>query len=163
MNDYLMRNDDLSLVLMPHIYKDLDIIHRFIAKLAHPFRRTRVAVAPYLTGENAQEYIFDLYRKCDLVMGMRFHTNVCGIGLNVPTIGFITYPQIDNLYMELGLSDRALKVNEQGFKQKLASMIDESFLKSNEIKKRYAKSRSKLLEEVNCFHNVIKERIPSLQ
>jgi hypothetical protein len=87
---------------------------------------------------------------------------VCGIGLTVPTIGFITYPQIEYLYQELGLGDRALKVNEDGFEKRLSSLIDESFSNRENIEKRYAEIRDKLLDEVNSFHGAIRDRLNSL-
>jgi polysaccharide pyruvyl transferase WcaK-like protein len=156
MSDYLRENDDLDLVLIPHIFKDLSLISGFLNKFHTPFSRRRVTVAPYLQGQGAQEYIFDLYRKCNLVMGMRFHTNVCGIGLNVPTIGFNTYPQIGNLYRELGLSERVVRVNEDGFEERLVALINESLSNSKSIRRKQAQIRIKLLDDMNAFHKIVK-------
>jgi len=160
MREYLVKHDDIHLVLIPHIYKDLDVINMFISSMAQrgaAHCRRRVSVAPYAIGMEAQDYIFDLYRKCDLVMGMRFHTNVCGIGLTVPTIGFITYPQIEKLYQDLGLSDRAIRVNEMGFEKRLASLIDDSLSNPDSIKEKFGIIRGRLLEETNSFHDIIRD------
>lgn len=162
MNNYLRKNDDLNLVLIPHIFKDIGIIGRFISKLDVCFSRRRVTVAPYIQGNAAQEYVFDIYRKCDIVMGMRFHANVCCIGLTVPTIGFVSHSQIEHLYQELNLSDRAIKINQEGFEKKLSLLIDSSFLNKNSIKKQYKEVRDNCLKEVTSFHKTMENWLNSL-
>jgi polysaccharide pyruvyl transferase WcaK-like protein len=159
---YLEERDDLHLVLVPHIYKDLKVIDAFLASLARSatsWCRRRVTVAPYATGGRGQSYIFDLYRKCDLVMGMRFHANVCGIGLGVPTIGLETYPQIGALYRGLGLAERAVEVNTSGFEDELASLIDASLADPDSVRSRYGEIRATLLGQAKAFHEVIRERL----
>jgi polysaccharide pyruvyl transferase WcaK-like protein len=157
MNECLGQHNDLGLVLIPHIYKDMNIISQFMSRLPSYVNRRRVTVAPYLHGQSAQDYIFDLYRKCNLIMGMRFHASVCGIGLNVPTIGLVTYPQIEHLYRTLGISDKALKVNEGGFEKKLLTLIDESLNNPDSVKQKFARIREKLLEEASAFHVIMQK------
>jgi len=155
MRNLLESRDDLHLILFPHIYKDIKILADFIFRMPSEMARRRITMAPYLSGYGAQEYIFDLYRKCDIVMGMRFHTNVCGIGLGVPTIGFISYPQIEALYNELGIEDRALKISQKGFGKRLENLINETLSKKEQIKEKYREIRQHLVEETNSFHKII--------
>ena len=44
---------------------------------------------------------------------MRFHANVCPIGLGTPTIGLVNYPQVKLLYEELNLENRFVDVRER--------------------------------------------------
>ena len=72
-------------------------------------------------------------------------------------IGSTTYLQIENLYRELGLSERVVRVNDEGFKEKLVALIIESISKGGSIKKKQAQVRRKLFEGINAFHRVLQE------
>ena len=160
-NSLFDNNDNLHLVVFPHIYKDLDIISQFIHKLKDKHARRKVTVAPYLHGEGAQEYIFNAYSKCDLIMGNRFHTNVCAIGLKIPTIGFINYRQIEMLYKELDLMDRTVFVNEKDFDEKLLDKINSTLENSDKVSEVYGQKRQALIAEVNRFHHFVNEWLAS--
>lgn len=154
-NELFEENDNLHLILFPHIYKDLDIIFQFLTKLKDKYVRRRVTVAPYLHGFEAQSYIFDAYTECDLIMGNRFHTNVCAIGLNIPSIGFVNYPQIEKLYKELALEERMIIVNQRGFDKHLKELIKTSLANKYMIQKTYSEKLSDLKKEINTFHKYI--------
>ena len=161
MNDRLARDPDLHLVMFPHIFRDLHVIHKFISRVGVPYGRSRITVAPYAVGKRGQDYMFDAYRKCELVLGMRFHANVCPIGLDVPTIGLVSYPQIEQLYHELNLDDRAVRVNQEDFTGPLGTLVDDSLINKANIKKRFALTRSRLLERANSFHKVMRDWLDS--
>ncbi len=146
---------DLHAVLVPHIPEDLQIIWRFMDKIGPPNMRKRLTVAPYLLGREAQDYLFDLYRRCDLVVGMRFHANVCPIGLGVPTIGIVTHPQIAALYRELGLAERAIRPDHPTFPEALNRLIDDSIARRVQIQSRFAALRAAMQAEVSAFHRRI--------
>lgn len=146
---------NVNFIFVPHIFRDLDVIHSLIDLLPDDIRRSRVSVAPYLTGQDGQDYIFDLYRKVDLVLGMRFHSSVCAIGQNVNCIGLVNYRQIDELYNELGLDNLKIKVNES-FSSRL-DFLTMKFL-NDEIKIDFSildNWENKLL----IFHNEIKKLV----
>ena len=106
---------DHSFIFFPHIFRDLNIITEVINRLDDRLRRTRLIVASYSTGDNAAERIFGMYGACDLILAMRFHANVCPIGMGVPTLGLNCYRQIASLYTELRQSDRMVDVAQPGF------------------------------------------------
>jgi len=155
LNKILAEDRSLRLVFFPHIFRDLDIIYNVLERVEDRYRRTRITVAPYLQGAGSQEYIFDLYRRCNLILGMRFHANVCPIGLNVPTIGLITYPKIRYLYNELGMNERAILADHPGFGTLLLEKISETILNKQQIQQDYSALNAKLLTEVNEFHSVV--------
>ncbi len=115
---------DVNFILVPHIFRDLGVIDSLINKLPDNIRRGCVSVAPYLVGQKGQDYIFDIYKKSDLVLGMRFHASVCGLGLGKPCIGLVNYRQIDELYNELSLEQFKIHVNKVGFEGKLYSLSE---------------------------------------
>tara|TARA_R100001377_G_scaffold80923_1_gene60124 strand:- start:214 stop:1362 length:1149 start_codon:yes stop_codon:yes gene_type:complete len=109
----LIADYDANIILIPHIYSDLKIIADLLMIISDKERRNSLKVAPYLTGERGQDYIFGIYKECDLTIGMRFHANVCSIGLKTPTIGLVNYRQIKELYNELSLSQYGVSVNSE--------------------------------------------------
>lgn len=106
-------------VLLPHIFRDIDIISRVISQLPDRLRRTRLSVAPYGCGDQAALASLSIYASCDLVLAMRFHANVCPIGMGLQTLGLNCYPQIANLYGELNQPERAIDVSGPGFADSL--------------------------------------------
>lgn len=104
---------------MPHIFRDLQTISLVVSHLPDQLRRTRVAQGPYGTGNEAAKISFGMYATGDLVLGMRFHANVCSLGMGKETIGLNSYPQIQALYHELDQPDRLVDVDHPGFNERL--------------------------------------------
>lgn len=155
-NSILSVDDKINIVFMPHMYQDIKIISETMEYIKDTYRRTRISIAPLLNGNlNGGQYIFNLYKNMDLILGMRFHSNVCSIGQNVPNIGLITYPKHGYLFDEVGLSDRALHVNDSDFFIKLLSKTKEDLTKLNEIRHRYKLVNKKLNNDVDNFHKLI--------
>ena len=101
--------------LVPHIYRDIEIISEVIGFLSDRLRRTRVAVAPFGSGDEAAKRILAIYYSADLIMGMRFHSNVCPMALGRQVLGLSSYTQIENLYSGLGQRDRIVNISHPGF------------------------------------------------
>jgi hypothetical protein len=108
-------DSQVDFVFFPHIYSDMKIIAAVLAQMGDRLRRTRTTVAPYLTGAAGAAHIFGLYRRCKLIVGMRFHANVCALGMGIPAVGLNNYSQIELLYDELGSPERCLDVKQPGF------------------------------------------------
>lgn len=148
---------EVSLVLYPHIYKDISVISDFLSLINDKYVRKRITVAPYSHGFSAYHYIFDSYRKCNLIIGNRFHANVCAIGLNIPTIGIVNYPQIQYLYEEIGIPERSIQVNIPGFEARLYEMIIKTLRNQVEIKQQYTEIMSVMEQQSNSFHRFMNE------
>jgi polysaccharide pyruvyl transferase WcaK-like protein len=88
-----------------------------------PYLRRRVAVGRLDPSEKGLANFLQSYRSFDLVLGMRFHANVCPIGMGVPSRGLLNYPQIGHLYDELELQDRLIDVREPGFSKYLVEAV----------------------------------------
>jgi len=154
-----MNKLDVNFIFTPHIFKDLKIIDELINRLPESLTRNCVAVAPYLVGQKGQDYIFDLYKKADLVLGMRFHANVCAIGLGSKCIGLANYRQIHELYEELGLSEYKVSVNEKGFEKILYRLSkDALFGELNKSEDILVPLRTRL----DAFHLEIKQMLNRL-
>jgi len=158
LTDKLNQIDNLHIVFIPHVYSDLEAISDLLLQMNDHLRRNRVTVAPYVQGDLGQDYILDLYNNCDLILGMRFHANVCPIGLNVPTIGLVSYPQIEDLYDELGLLDRKIHINVSGFEKELGEKIYYSLENEYNIRHKYSVIVDKLDDDLHSFHSTIKKK-----
>lgn len=84
----LESNPGLNLVFFPHIYQDLEITYGILKHLPDQTRRLKTLVAPCFQGSHAEQYIFSLYKKCDLVISNRFHGVVVPVALGIPPIAF---------------------------------------------------------------------------
>lgn len=155
----IMDSDEkINLVLFPHIYKDIATISDFIHSFPDDYARKRITVSPYLHGEKSSEYIFDIYKKCDLIIGNRFHANVCAIGLGVPSVGIVNYPQVKYLYEELGLEGNYVDINSSNDIEKdFAKLIESSLLNKDELHRKYNSITKKLEEKLDIFHLEIKK------
>lgn len=106
---------DLHIDLMPHIWRDTVLIAQLLPMIPDPYLRRRIAVGRLEPGETGLAGFLQSYRGFDLVLGMRFHANVCPIGMGVPARGLLNYPQVERLYEELEMQDRLVDVREAGF------------------------------------------------
>lgn len=152
---FLDEHEDYTMVLIPHIFRDLQSIYDILEKVEDYYRRKRIIVAPYLQGEGSEKYIFSLYKHAEFAMGMRFHTNVCSIGLNTPTIGLVNYPLLSHMYNDIGLSDRIVKVNRNNFDVLLHSKMNDTLKNTISIKNEYSELVDELRKELNNFHEQI--------
>lgn len=105
-----------------HIFRDIQVVNDVLHLLPDKIRRRSLAVAPYVTGVNGADYIFSLYNRADLILGMRFHANIFGYALRKNVIGLVNYPQIEKLYAQLG-SREFVRVNISNFEELLLSKI----------------------------------------
>jgi polysaccharide pyruvyl transferase WcaK-like protein len=113
----------LRIDLMPHIWRDNLLISQLLPMIPDSYLRRRVAVGRLDPSEKGLADFLQSYRSFDLVLGMRFHANVCPIGMGVPTRGLLNYPQIGHLYDELELQDRLIDVRERGFSKNLVEAV----------------------------------------
>lgn len=102
-------------VLFPHIFRDLKVYADLLAVLPDEIRREACRISAYDSGPCAAEEVFSEYKRCDVVLGMRFHANVVAIGLRIPTVGLVCYDQIKLLYDEMGRPDLTIDVQQRGF------------------------------------------------
>ena len=148
-------NDDLDVVLYPHIFRDYPAISAFLDKMPDKLTRERIRVAPYVQGEAGRVAIFGSYGQCDLVIGNRFHTNVCCIGMGVPTIGLMNYPKIGLLYEELGMPERCVDIRRVNFVGELRDLLNDGLKNGPSITESYESLCRTLSEQLDRFHGDI--------
>jgi hypothetical protein len=106
---------ELRIDFMPHLWRDNTIIADLLPFIPDPYLRRRIAVGRLDPSKAGLVGFLQSYRNFDLVLGMRFHANVCPLGMGVPVRGLLNYPQVERLYEEIQLKDRLIDVREPGF------------------------------------------------
>lgn len=145
---------EIHYFFFPHIFQDLKIIADVISRMNDRLRRTRVATAPYLIGAEGAKHIFGLYHHCELFIGMRFHANVCAIGMGLPVIGLCNYIQIDYLYEELNHPTGCFNIRNPGFSLLLRKKILAS-LSTNQLSKESARIMNDVKHLRKSFDQVL--------
>ncbi len=157
LTNILQAENHRHIVFVPHIYKDIGKIADVLAHMPDHLRRKHITIAPYLHGPGAELYLLSLYKQSDIVLGNRLHANVCNIGQHTPTIGLHNYRQIACLYDNLDLSERVVRVNEQGFESLLLPLIENTLSNTGLIKKNYSDITGTLYEKIRYFHKDVNQ------
>lgn len=157
-NEILSRYKDVHLVMTAHIVKDYEIIVAVLKKVKDFYVRTRITIAPCVNGNITDgDYIFDLYRKADLVIGMRYHANICAIAVGTPTIGIVNFPKHKELYRDILMEDRIVASDEKDFAKRLVNKIDLSINNLNKMKQENKELLQKLTTENEIYFEKIKD------
>lgn len=147
----LVREYNANIILCPHIHKDLEITGRFISLLPDDIARFHLKIAGIYRGNEDALKQFDLYRKMNLVLAMRFHSNVCSFALGTPSVGLVTHDQLDEIYKGLK-SDSFVYLSDRNLEEKLWDKI-QKILKDPEQEKSQRLSKVQDLRKVNKnFH-----------
>jgi polysaccharide pyruvyl transferase WcaK-like protein len=147
----LEKNPHLKIKFFPHIYKDYKVINDILNIINEKYARERILVHHYASGDEFTLNTFQAYKECDLILGNRFHSNVCAISLSIPSIGLLNYSQIEYLYNDLNLDDRVVDIRKKGFSILLAQKIKDNLNRNHLIEKQYGHIVEKLHLELSFF------------
>ena len=111
-----------EIVLVPHIFKDLEPISNFTNFLPDKVIRDNVVVAELGLGTDLTRFK-DYYLNSHTVLGTRFHSSIAGIASGAYTLGLTNYRQISKLYSELELESQIIDVRQHGFENELLEKI----------------------------------------
>ncbi len=114
---------DLHINFMPHIWRDCALVAQLLPHFSDVHLRSRVVIGSLNPTRAGLATFLESYRNCDLVLGTRFHANVCPMGMMVPTRGLLNYPQVSHLYEELGLQHRLIDIRKSGFANSLVDGV----------------------------------------
>ncbi|RCH56651.1 hypothetical protein DJ568_01970 [Mucilaginibacter hurinus] len=109
---HIIDNTPYDIVFAPHIYSDYKAIDILLKNVNDFHLRTRIVVAPYVQGDYGCNQIFSAYKNSALVLGMRFHANVCTIAMNTPGIGLGALDRVSGLYRSLGMDGQFVTVDQ---------------------------------------------------
>jgi len=117
-----------QLRFFPHILSDLKIIYDLTSRFQDFHVKYNIEIMPYITGQGREDDFFKSYYECDVVTGMRFHTNVCTYGMGKKVVPLVSYPKIGDLFRSIGEENLLVDVNSPRFveeyEERLLAMSD---------------------------------------
>ena len=161
--NYLIFDKEKNILFLPHILKDFEIIFQILNRLPEEIKRKNILIGPYENGYKGMKNIFGLYNNCEVILANRFHSNLASIGLEKPTIGLFNYPQIKNLYGELGLEKYLVNLNNKNLLVELKTIFNQISKDPNKhikiIKNISKKTSEKYDFKIKEFCNWIKKNV----
>lgn len=132
-----------------HTPQDIIVVNRILKELGQEQFRNNIIIAPYLPFEveGGLETFMEYYFMCDLVVGMRFHSNVISIANNIPIVGLAIHEQIFDLYEENGLGDYCVKIGEDNWSIELMQKISDILNVPESYKVRQNYIMKKIIEQ----------------
>lgn len=101
LSSILEKHEDYNILLIPHIFRDYNVVFDILNAVEDTYRRGRIDVAGLYQGDEGMIDTINSYNKCSIVLGNRFHSNVIGLVLGKTVFGLFNYRQIKDLYREL--------------------------------------------------------------
>lgn len=150
---FLKQNENNKIIMFPHIWKDYVVISSLLKFLDEDNLRKRIIISRLEPNSFGIKDFKNDIRKCDYILGMRFHSNVIAIRNNIPSIGLVNYPQIYNFYKELGLQKRTVFTLNNNLFFKLKKLYLKDVRNLNKIRNKYSQINSnieKKSEKVFC-------------
>jgi len=136
---YLITQENLDVVLVPHIYSDLKAISDLLVNMDDFLIRQHVTIAPCIQYDEGANLLFSIYKKSSLVLGMRYHANVCNMAMVKPIVGLAALDRVQYAYDSLGLTDRYVTV-AGSFSDELVSKISTTIHETEESVNKYRES-----------------------
>lgn len=143
-----------------HGPQDFNTLNILIDKMGMEKFRTNITVAPYAPYGRSDGGILDYYRKCDAVVGMRFHSNVIAIAENIPVLGVAIHAQITDLYEELGINDQCVKIGDEGYENLIMDGINKILIDYKKIRE---KEKQCMIEITSDYKKYVNESIEFLK
>jgi polysaccharide pyruvyl transferase WcaK-like protein len=119
--EFIIDQHGYNVVLVPHIYSDIQAFSEFIDYLPQDIVRNKMVIAAYSQGDIGTNHIFNIYRNSKLNIGSRYHCNVCSLKFGVPTIGLSPLRRIKFIHEQLVDEESSLYI-EPGFSDKIKKM-----------------------------------------
>ena len=108
---FLIDNTNYQIVFVPHIYQDMKAISEILSGINDFYIRTRIVIAPYIQGYEGCNLLMSIYNNASLVVGMRFHTNVCSAAMGVPLISLAALERVEKAMKYIGLDNNVIPVD----------------------------------------------------
>ena len=93
--------EEYKVLLIPHIFRDYNVVFDLLNEVEDTYRRERIDVAGLYQGNDGMIETINSYNKCSVVLANRFHSNVIGLMLNKKVFGLFNYRHKKDLYNEI--------------------------------------------------------------
>lgn len=120
----LDENDNVNIIFVPHILKDLELISQIVCHIPEKYKRNRVSTALCSCFGESALINFDLYRKCRCIIAMRNHAAIVPFGMGCNVVGLSTLNDFKNFFVTIGMRDNLVEIREKNCFEKLLKKID---------------------------------------
>ncbi len=145
-----------EIIFFPHTPEDLNTINEVLKFVESYVKRNQIVIAPFEAIDiEGVHRLAEYYRRCNCIIGMRFHSLIMGINLRIPTIALAGHQQIEALFDELGLSNYCIKVNTLDIDYKIEMKINE--LLENNLEQKYFIVYNSLIEEHKYYYQELRK------
>jgi polysaccharide pyruvyl transferase WcaK-like protein len=145
----------VRLVFAPHLLGDLPLYAALLEAMPVRVVREACTLGPVLKGAAAAPDFFELYRRADLVVGMRGHSVICAVGLGTPVVGLATHDKVGGFLAEVGLEDWAVDLDLDPTLGSLPALLEALLDDLGTARRRLSEVRPRLREETRRFHREI--------
>lgn len=148
----LVDRRSVHLVLCPHLLNDLHVLGRLVDALPQRVVRQSTTMGPVYSGAQAAPDFFELYRRADLVLGMRGHSSICSIGVGTPFIGLASHDKVEGFLKEIGLQEWTVDLDRDPGLAALPHMLDRALNGLDAYRAQVAQLRPALRQQTRDFH-----------
>jgi polysaccharide pyruvyl transferase WcaK-like protein len=154
--EYLILEQNLDVVFVPHIFSDFEAITALSKRLDDFMVRNHVSVAPYLQSISGANFLFSVYRDSKLVIGSRFHANVCSLAMGKNVIGLALMDRLSYIFNSLKIPDRSV-YPEGDFSEFLFDRSSEDYYKLSESQELTDLINNKKQYTIRLYEHVFKD------
>ena len=155
----IAKKNDVNYILCPHLVRDYTVTGKFVDNINKGFSRFNFNSTGIQRGSRAAHSFFDIYKKVSLVIGMRGHSVICGVGLSTPTIALSSHSKVKGFMNAVGLSDRIVDMADPDLVSSLDRMACYILDNRQDEVQRLKILRENCREKTRIFHQRILELV----
>jgi polysaccharide pyruvyl transferase WcaK-like protein len=145
----LVKSTDLDIVFVPHILSDLKAISTLLDNLDNWLARHKISIASCKQYDIGAHAAFNIYKNSDLVIGTRYHANVCSLTMGSKSLGLAALDRVKYLYEYLNLNNNFVSLSKN-FSTALVSQAHK-IIDSDEIA---AKQLNQIAQQKDVSKNI---------
>lgn len=131
--------------------------------MPEPEKRSQIIVAPYDSSSDFSiKQLEFYYLQCKVVIGMRFHSLINSINLDIPSIALCGHEQIKDLFDINGLSNYSIVLNYCDFKDDLSKLLNNLLIDPSKEKEKYCEIKTRNNNRFSDYRNKIFEMLKNL-
>jgi polysaccharide pyruvyl transferase WcaK-like protein len=156
--EHIINNRGLDVCLIPHILQDLNAINSIIELLDERLIRNHITVAPCIQGDDGADFIFSIYKGSELVIGTRYHANVCSVAMGKKSIGLVALNRVMYMYDSIDMKGAYVMISD-GFSAQLCKKIDRLISTGSSVYKDtvMSKFKDKKAQSLSTYRSTIYE------
>ncbi len=152
-------DEGYHVILCPHLMTDWDMYSRLLDQLSPRVMRSGLTSSSILVGSQNAGAFFELYRRADVVVGMRGHSSICAVGVGTPFVGIGSHDKVAGFLDEMELSDWCVDLNRDPKLESLADRVGQALNQPESLRSSLRDRNRVWRERAREFHSRIATQI----